>query len=222
MNASFQKSAVTAGLGRAVRRCLTGFCLAGLLGGSALAATAAAPDEAGVAAQAMRVQKAEALLVQVRKSSAALVQLLVAPDRETRVPLYQQIDAANAESAKLLASLAGETRPAATQAPLAELAALREGYEVAYTSSVEEIELNGAQGALAQFWSATREAQGKLEGGVTRLLGAERALLEEQQSALASARRASETSTLILAAVAGVAALSGAFFVFRNRRRKAV
>jgi hypothetical protein len=184
--------------------------------------TLAAPTMAEVDALAARTAAAEAMLGHARSASASLVQLLVAPDREARVPLYRQIDAANAEADKTLTTLLQPTASSEVGALVAELKVLRGNFDTRYTEAVEEIELNGPQGALTQFWGATRDALEKLENGSARLVAAERARLTEARAALAAAEQDSQMRLLGLAALAVVAVLVLAFVLRRSGKRQPV
>lgn len=187
-----------------------------LVGAVQMRSSLAAPTMAEIDALAARTSAAEALLGHARNANASLVQLLVAPDRDARVPLYRQIDAANAEADKTLAVLLLPTPGEKTATLVTELKTLRGNYDALYTAAVEEIELNGAQGALAQFWGTTRDALEKFEAGASRLVAAERARLTEARTALETAEQSSRMRMLGLAALGVMAVLAGVFVLRRG------
>ena len=104
---------------------------------------------ADLEAQQQRVAVAEALQRHAEGATVPLVQLLVTPDREMRVPLYKQIDTANASAESDLAALAllvkaPQEKAREEQARVQELLELRARYDERYTAAVEELELSGA------------------------------------------------------------------------------
>ena len=151
--------------------------------------------------QQQRAAVAESLQRHAEGATVPLVQLLVTPDREMRVPLYKQIDTANAAAEGDLAALALLMKSVQDKARLDELLALRASYDERYTAAVEELELSGAQGALSQFWAPTREALSSMAQASRRLAEQERATLATQRMSLESF--SAETQRLIwIAAVA--------------------
>jgi hypothetical protein len=157
--------------------------------------------------QQQRVAVAESLQRHAEGASVPLVQLLVAPNRETRVPLYKQIDTANAAAEGDLAALVLLMKSAPDKARLDELQALRTRYDERYTAAVEELELSGAQGALNQFWAPTREALASMAQASRRLAEQERTTLATQRMTLEAF--SAETQRLVWAAAA-VALLAAA------------
>lgn len=141
---------------------------------------------ADLEAQQQRVAVAESLQRHAEGATVPLVQLLVTPDREMRVPLYKQIDTANAAAEGDLAALSLLMKSMQDKARLDELLALRARYDERYTAAVEELELSGAQGALSQFWAPTREA-------LTSMAQASRRLAEQERTTLATQRMTLET-----------------------------
>jgi methyl-accepting chemotaxis protein len=162
---------------------------------------------ADLEAQQQRVAVAESLQRHAEGATVPLVQLLVTPDREMRVPLYKQIDTANAAAEGDLVALAALTQTPQDKARLDELLALRTRFDERYTAAVEELELSGAQSALAQFWAPTRDM-------LTALAQASRRFAEEERMTLATKRMALEThgaeTQRLMWVVAAVALLAAA------------
>lgn len=177
---------------------------------------------ADLEAQQQRVAVAESLQRHAEGATVPLVQLLVTPDREMRVPLYKQIDTANAAAEADLAALALLVKAPQEKARVQELLELRARYDERYTAAVEELELSGAQGALSQFWAPTRDT-------LTTLAQASRRFAEEERMTLATKRMALETHGAetqrlmwVVAAVALLAAALGGVGVRVLGRRAAV
>ena len=164
---------------------------------------------ADLEAQQQRVAVAESLQRHAEGATVPLVQLLVSPDREMRVPLYKQIDIANAAAEGDLAALASLMKSAQDKARLDELLALRARYDERYTAAVEELELSGAQGALSQFWAPTREALSSMAQASHRLAEQERATLAAQRMTLESFGAETQRLMWVAAVVALLAAALG-------------
>lgn len=172
--------------------------------------------------QQQRVAVAESLQRHAEGATVPLVQLLVAPDRETRVPLYKQIDTANAAAEGDLAALASFMKSVQEKARLDELLALRARYDERYTAAVEELELSGAQGALNQFWAPTREALSSMEQASRRLAEQERETLATQRMTLDAFSAETQRLVWVVAAVALLAAALGGLGVRMLGRGAAV
>lgn len=165
-----------------------------------------------------RLETARQLHAHAQGASVPLVQLLVAPDRDTRVLLYQRIDAANAAAEKALAELEGLASSPDDRPRLNLLRAARSRYDERYTAAVEEIELTGGpQGALEQFWSGTRVALNELEATTARLVEDETRRLAQERAALAAEESGQRWSVLLLAAALVLAAWAGAAVVKARR-----
>ena len=169
---------------------------------------------ADLGAQQQRVAVAESLQRHAEGATVPLVQLLVTPDREMRVPLYKQIDTANADAEADLAALAflvkaPQEKAREEQARVQELLELRARYDERYTAAVEELELSGAQGALSQFWAPTREALAAMTQASRRLAEQERSTLATQRVTLESFGAETQRLMWVAAAVALLAAALG-------------
>ncbi|GAB2181670.1 hypothetical protein DLREEDagrD3_18930 [Denitratisoma sp. agr-D3] len=107
--------------------------------------------------QSLKVVLAETLQRQAQGAALPLLQLLVTPEREQRVPLYGQMDAANAAAdealAKLQSASSGEDK-----AQLEQLASQRDRYGDLFRETVEQIEIGGPQSARQHFAGKTRPA----------------------------------------------------------------
>jgi methyl-accepting chemotaxis protein len=171
--------------------------------------------------QQQRVAAAESLQRHAEGATVPLVQLLVTPDREMRVPLYKQIDTANAAAEGDLAALASLMKSAQDKGRLDELLALRTRYDDRYTAAVEELELGGAQGALNQFWAPTREALSSMEQASRRLAEQERTTLASQRMTLEAFSAETQRLVWLVAAVALLAAALGGLGVRMLGRRVA-
>lgn len=176
---------------------------------------------ADLEAQQQRVVVAESLQRHAEGATVPLVQLLVTPDREMRIPLYKQIDTANAAAEGDLAALASLMKSAQDKARLDELLALRARYDERYTAAVEELELGGAQGALSQFWAPTREALASMAQASRRLAEQERATLATQRMALESFTAETQRLSWVLVGFALLAAALGGLGVRVLGRRVA-
>ncbi len=193
--------------------------IAGILGALALYAAQhwlrpAPLTAADIDAQQQRVAVAESLQRHAEGATVPLVQLLVTPDREMRIPLYKQIDTANAAAESDLAALAllvkaPQEKAREEQARVQELLELRTRYDERYTAAVEELELSGAQGALSQFWAPTREALAAMTQASRRLAEQERATLATQRVTLESHGAETQRLMWVVAAVALLAAALG-------------
>jgi len=142
--------------------------------------------------QSLRVTLAESLQRQAQGAALPLLQLLVTPEREQRVPLYTQMDAANAaadDALVKLQSVSGED----DKTSLAQLAAQRERYGDLFRETVEQIEISGPQGARQHFAEKTRPALLALlqAGGVlvARQHEAMQQALVEQEAAASHTRQ---------------------------------
>ncbi|CAG0957400.1 hypothetical protein BURK2_00544 [Burkholderiales bacterium] len=164
-----------------------------------------------------RLEIGRALYTHAQGASVPLVQLLVAPDRETRVPLYQRIDAANAAAEKAVLELEGLSVKPDERQRLAGLIAARQAYDQRYTAAVEEIELAGTKGALDQFWAATRDALKELETFSARLVEEESQRLAQERAALAAAENERRWTLLLFVLALLLAAWAGAA-AFKLRR----
>jgi methyl-accepting chemotaxis protein len=169
-------------------------------------------------AQQQRVAAAESLQRHAEGATVPLVQLLVTPDREMRIPLYKQIDAANAAAEGDLAALAllvkvPQEKAREEQARVQELLELRARYDERYTAAVEELELSGAQGALSQFWAPTREALAAMTQASRRLAEQERSTLATQRVMLENHGAETQRLMWVAAVVALLTAALGAFGV---------
>lgn len=160
-------------------------------------------------AQQQRVAVAESLQRHAEGATVPLVQLLVTPDREMRVPLYKQIDTANAAAEGDLAALALLVNAPQDKARVQELLELRARYDERYTAAVEELELSGAQGALSQFWAPTREALAAMTQASRRLAEQERSTLATQRATLESFGAETQRLMWVAAAVALLAVALG-------------
>ena len=165
-------------------------------------------------AQQQRVAVAESLQRHAEGATVPLVQLLVTPDREMRIPLYKQIDTANAAAEGDLAALAllvkaPQEKAREEQARVQELLELRARYDERYTAAVEELELSGAQGALSQFWAPTREALATMTQASRRLAEQERSTLATQRVTLENHGTETQRLMWVVAAVALLAAALG-------------
>ncbi|WP_183635338.1 hypothetical protein [Niveibacterium umoris] len=163
------------------KRVMAALLIGGLMVVAALATRASDRDgEQGTPAdtQVRRIAAVDALQGHVQLATEQLVQLLVTPEREQRVPIYARIDEENAQADKALADLAALSASPQERAHLSALQDLRARYGELYTASVEEIELNGAKGALAQFWSETRGALMALTQATAHAVDDERARLK--------------------------------------------
>jgi methyl-accepting chemotaxis protein len=193
--------------------------LAGILGALGLFAAQqwlrpAPLTAADLDAQQQRVAVAESLQRQAEGATVPLVQLLVTPDREMRIPLYKQIDTANAAAEGDLAALAllvkaPQEKAREEQARVQELLELRARYDERYTAAVEKLELSGAQGALSQFWAPTREALSAMTQASRRLAEQERSALATQRMTLESHGAETQRLMWVVAAVALLAAALG-------------
>lgn len=160
-------------------------------------------------AQQQRVAVAESLQRHAEGATVPLVQLLVTPDREMRVPLYKQIDTANVAAEGDLAALALLVKAPQDKTRVQEMLELRARYDERYTAAVEELELSGAQGALSQFWAPTREALAAMTQASRRLAEQERSTLATQRVTLESFGAETQRLMLVAAAVALLAAVLG-------------
>jgi methyl-accepting chemotaxis protein len=160
-------------------------------------------------AQQQRVAVAESLQRHAEGATVPLVQLLVTPDREMRVPLYKQIDTANAAAEGDLAALALLVKAPQDKARVQELLELRTRYDERYTAAVEELELSGAQGALSQFWAPTREALAAMTQASRRLAEQERSTFATQRMTLESHGAETQRLMWVVAVVALLAAALG-------------
>ncbi len=204
----------TAAAPRAGARLALLLTIAGLLGALALYAAQqwlrpAPLTAADLEAQQQRVAVAESLQRHAEGATVPLVQLLVAPDREMRIPLYKQIDSANAAAEGDLAALALLVKASEDKARVQELIDLRARYDGRYTAAVEELELSGAQGALGQFWAPTREALAAMTQASRRLAEQERSALVTQRMTLESHGAETHRLMWVVAAVALLAAALG-------------
>lgn len=200
--------------------------IAGILGALGLYATQhwlrpAPLTAADLETQQQRVAVAESLQRHAEGATVPLVQLLVTPDREMRVPLYKQIDTANVAAEGDLAALALLVNAPQDKARVQELLELRTRYDERYTAAVEELELSGAQGALSQFWAPTREALATMTQASRRLAEQERSTLATQRATLESHGTETQRLMWVAAAVALLAAALGGMGVRMLGRRVA-
>ncbi len=166
----------------------------------------------------LRLETARQLHAHAQGASVPLVQLLVAPDRDTRVLLYQRIDAANAAAEKALTELENLGSSPDERQRLGLLRAARSRYDERYTAAVEEIELTGGpQGALEQFWSGTRDALKELEMTTATLMDDETQRLAQERAALVAEESGQRWNLVLLAVALVLAAWAGAAVVKARR-----
>lgn len=143
-------------------------------------------QQAALDTQIQRLAAAESLRVHAKGAADSLVQLLVINERDGRVPLYQKIDAENAMTDSVVTALSGLSTSATQKERLAQLQSLRAKYMELFVAAVEEIELAGAQGALAQFWSKSQESLREVQVASEQFAKDELVALELARSALAT------------------------------------
>lgn len=165
--------------------------------------------------QSLRVSLAESLQRQAQGAALPLLQLLVTSERTQRIPLYTQMDAANAEADDALAKLQSVS-DRYDQTSLAQLAAQRERYGDLFRETVEQIEISGPQGARQHFAEKTRPALAALlqvgGGLVARQHEAMQQALVEQEAAASHTRQ----FMILLTVTAVVLGLALAWVVTRS------
>ncbi|RTL51362.1 MAG: methyl-accepting chemotaxis protein, partial [Rhodocyclaceae bacterium] len=134
-----------------------------------------------------------------------LLQLLVTQEREQRVPLYKQMDEANAAADEALAKLV-KASPDADKPILTQLAELRSNYRNLFQETVEKIEIDGPLGAKDHFAAKTLPA-------LTELLRVSADVVARQHQSMQDGRQALEAAvakahTLVIAISIG-AVLAG-------------
>ena len=143
--------------------------------------------------QSLQVALAETLQRQAQGAALPLLQLLVTQEREQRVPLYGQMDAANAAADDALTKLRATRSSGDEKAQLDQLAAQRERYGDLFRETVEQIEIGGPNSARQHFAEKTRPALAALlqTGGelVARQHEAMQQALAEQDAAARQTRQ---------------------------------
>lgn len=160
--------------------------------------------------QTMRVTQAEALQQHAKGAALHLLQLLLTPGRDERVPIYAQMDKANSAADEALASLeklGGDD----SQAALAELKALRSGYADLFRETVETLEIEGSQSARTHFAKKTEPSLDKLLKTTAALVSQEHVAMQEGQEQL---NRQLVRAEQLLVAAAGVAVALGVLLAF--------
>jgi len=108
--------------------------------------------------QALRVSLAEALQRHAQAAALPLLQLLVTPERDKRIPLYKQMDDENAAADNALDQLLKATSNSEDKMALDTLAKLRGSYADLFRETVEQIEISGTQMARQHFVEKTQPA----------------------------------------------------------------
>ena len=108
--------------------------------------------------QALRVSLAESLQRHAQGAALPLLQLLVTPERDKRIPLYKQMDDENAAADNALDQLLKATINAEDKMALDTLAKLRGSYADLFRETVEQIEISGTQMARQHFVEKTQPA----------------------------------------------------------------
>ncbi|HBP6529878.1 bifunctional diguanylate cyclase/phosphodiesterase [Pseudomonas aeruginosa] len=103
-----------------------------------------------------------------------LLRLLQAPDRDLRIPLYLEMDAAMAASDKAIGGLARAADQAHSQQDIAHVIELRQHYGRLFQETVELIELEGLAQAQAHFAQQTDAALNALLSATLRLADRQR------------------------------------------------
>ncbi|HLA36666.1 MAG TPA: methyl-accepting chemotaxis protein [Rhodocyclaceae bacterium] len=165
--------------------------------------------------QSLRVSLDEALQRDAQSAAVSLLQLLLTPDREKRIPLYKHMDEANDHADQVLAQLVELTPSAEDKRILDRLAALRSAYRDAFRDTVEQIEIGGAQAAQEHFAAKTRPA-------LMELLQASAQRVERQHREMQAGRETLERAVarahvLVISATIG-AALLGALLAWSVTR----
>lgn len=165
--------------------------------------------------QAVRVALAEELQRHAQGAALPLLQLLVTPEREQRVPLYKQMDEENAAADTALAALTKVSPGATAQQRLNQLAGLRRTYADLFRETVEQIELSGPQGAREHFVTKT-------QGALRALLAASAALVKDEHQAMQTGREALEQAVArahaLVIAISLAAVLLGALLAWAVTR----
>ncbi|POA77460.1 bifunctional diguanylate cyclase/phosphodiesterase [Pseudomonas sp. DP16D-R1] len=106
-----------------------------------------------------------------------LLRLLQTPDRDQRIPLYAQMDAAMTASDAAIASLAHADSRAYSQSQIAQATELRQRYGVLFQETVELIEIQGLTQAQAHFELYTDPALNALLDVTLRLTERQQTLM---------------------------------------------
>lgn len=160
--------------------------------------------------QTMRVTQAEALQQHAKSAALHLLQLLLTPSRDERVPIYGLMDKANAAADEALASLeslSGED----SQAALADLKTLRGGYADLFRETVETLEIEGSQSARAHFAKKTEPALNLLLNTTAALVAQEHVAMQAGQEQLNQQLVRAEQ---LLITAAGIAVALGLWLAF--------
>lgn len=133
--------------------------------------------------QTMRVTQAEALQQHAKGAALHLLQLLLTPSRDERVPIYARMDRANVAADEALVDLEriGSEDSTAAQS---ELKALRSGYADLFRETVETLEIEGSQSARTHFSEKTEPALDKLLKTTAALVSHEHAVMRKGQEQL--------------------------------------
>lgn len=160
--------------------------------------------------QTMRVTQAEALQQHAKGAALHLLQLLLTPSRDERVPIYARMDRANVAADEALVDLEriGSEDSTAAQS---ELKALRSGYADLFRETVETLEIEGSQSARTHFSEKTEPALDKLLKTTAALVSHEHAVMRKGQEQLNQQLVHAEQ---LLIAASGVAVALGMLLAF--------
>lgn len=156
--------------------------------------------------QTMRVSQAEALQQHAKGAAVHLLQLLLTPTRNERVPIYGQMDAANASADEALAALEKLGGDEQQTAALAELKTLRGNYGDLFRDTVEALETDGSDAARTQFAKQTQPALDQLLAATAKLVDQEHVAMRAGQAQLNQSLVRAEK---LLVVSAGIALLLG-------------
>ncbi|BEV72466.1 methyl-accepting chemotaxis protein [Paludibacterium sp. THUN1379] len=157
--------------------------------------------------QAVRLSLAEDIQRHAQGAALPLLQLLLTKEQAQRIPLYKQMDEANAAVDQSLARLVKSDDEPMDKTLIDALVSQRASYADLFHETVIQIEVQGPEGALAHFVAKTQPA-------LQSVLAASTALVDKERQAMQDGRQQLEVAVaqarLLVSGMAIVAVLLGA------------
>ena len=155
-----------------------------------------------VGEQALRVALAAEIQRSALETATPLLQLLLTPERDARVPLYKQMDDANALLDASLKRLAEASPSPQDKERLDQLAAERSAYRDLFQETLEQIELGGPASAHAHFMAKTQPALRVLLASAAVVVGQQQKAMQQGQVELEQALSQTQVIMVVIAAAA--------------------
>ena len=158
--------------------------------------------------QTLRVSLAEGIQRNALQAALPLLQLLVTPERDKRVPLYKEMDDANERMNQSMKGLLDGSSPGADRDRIELLASSRLAYKALALDMLEQIEVSGPESARDQFVAKTQPSLNTLLSKASELVVQQHASMAAAQEALATKLLQTQRVVLVIVCLAiGIGAM---------------